>query len=83
MIITDGNRTLVDHTDYNLSIEEAAIKLLTGRNIIAQSFPDYLSGESIEDQYPESEELKAEQFAGQTYEEIVKYLSMYYQFGSI
>jgi len=72
MIITEGNKTLVDHTDYNLSFDGAIQQILVGKDIYAQPFG-----------YPDAELIKAEWFTGKSYQEIGNHLSNYERFAKV
>lgn len=78
---TDGSRTLVDDTDYDLTIEEAVTALLEGKSIIAQPYAEYDS-EDIGDVSPEAERLYASEFKGMSNDRIYEHLRMYARFGT-
>jgi len=81
MIATDGTTTVVDHNDYNLTIYEAAEKLMSKEKIIACEYPDYLA-ENIGDVYPDPEVLDGRDYEHKSLSIIIEELRAYAQFGT-
>jgi hypothetical protein len=80
MLATDGNTTVVDHNDYNLTIYEAAEKLMHKEKIIAVEFPDHTQDE-LEDVYPDPVVLDWKDFQDMDYPQVFEELRSYDQFG--
>lgn len=81
MIVTDGTTTVVDHNDYNLTIYEAADRLMNKEKIIACEHPDYLA-EDLGNVYPDPEVLDGRDYANKSRSDIVEELRAYEQFGT-
>lgn len=82
MIATDGIVTVVDHTDYNLSLREAAQRLKNKESIIAVEFPDY-SQEFLGSVYPEPETLPWQNFYQLEISEIIEAIRSYEKYGTL
>lgn len=80
MIATDGQTTVVDHNDYNLTIYQAVDRLRNKKKIIAVEFPDY-SLDQLYNMYSEPEVLDWKDYEGMSYLEIFEWLRSYEQFG--
>lgn len=79
---TNGQATLVDHTRYDLTVNEAACKLHAGEDIIAQPCGDPTS-DILEEAYPGPERLYASDFKTKSLTQIYNWLRGYAQFGVI
>ena len=77
IIIELGNATMVDHNNYDLSLDEAAKELSGGRDVIALEFTDYSQDESFE--FPQTDVLKAEHYKGKSIDEIIESIRCYYE----
>lgn len=80
MIVTDGETTVVDHNDYNLTIYQAVDRLRNKKKIIALEYPNYIT-EDLHNVYPEPEVLHWKDYEGMSYLEIFEWLRSYEQFG--
>lgn len=80
MIATDGKVTVVDHTNYNLSMDEAAERLKNKRNVIAVGFPDF-SQEYLGSVYQEPVILTWQDYFELEKEQIIEDIRIYEQFG--
>ncbi len=80
MIATDGITTVVDHNDYNLTIYEAAEKLMHKEKVIAVEHPDYMQ-EELCNVYPDQVVLDWKDYEGMEYPEVFESLRTYEQFG--
>ena len=78
VLLTNGNQTLVDDTNYDLNFDAAIQSLLNGKDIIAQPYPDFGS-DDLNDQCPSSDLIKAADFQGKSYQEIADYLNAWYE----
>lgn len=75
IIIEKNNAVSVDWNNYDLSLEEAAIELSEGRNVIAKEFEDYMD----DDSFAGVDELLAHDYSGKSKEEIIDMIRGYYE----
>lgn len=80
MIATDGTVTVVDHTNYNLTMEEAAERLKNKENVIAVEYPDF-SQENLESVYQDPVVLTWRDYFEMEQGEIIENIRLYEQFG--
>lgn len=76
-IITDGSTTIVDGTDYNLTIDQAAEELITGRSVICREYPDFSSDDMFECYGAPNYKMTPGEVQGYSKEEIIEYLRVY------
>jgi len=80
IIITKGSATMVDHNNYDLTLEQAAMELFYGANVIALEYEDF----EDEFSFPCTDTLKASDFKGLTHDEIIDKIRCYYEsFGRV
>lgn len=82
MIVTDGITTVVDHTDYNLTTDQAAARLKNKESVIAVDFPDY-GQENLGSVYAWPEILNWPDFYKMELSDIVEAIRGYEQFGTL
>lgn len=78
IIIEKGNAVSVDHNNYDLSLDQAAVELSKGRNVVAREFEDF----SLDDDdcsFPEVDVLEARDYAGMNTEQIIESIRGYYE----
>ncbi len=80
MKATDGIVTVVDHTNYNLTMDEAADRLKNKENVIAVECPDF-SQEYFESVYKEPVILTWQDYFELEKEQIIEDIRVYEQFG--
>lgn len=80
MKATDGIVTVVDHTNYNLTMDEAANRLKNKENVIAVECPDF-SQEYLESVYKEPVILTWQDYFELEKEQIIEDIRVYEQFG--
>ena len=80
MIATDGQVTVGDNNDYNLSMDEAAERLKNKKNVLAVGFPDF-SQEYLESVCQEPVVLKWQDCFDLEKEQIIEDIRIYEQFG--
>lgn len=80
MIATDGKVTVVDNTNYDLSMDEAVERLKNKENVIAVGFPDF-SQEHLESVYQEPVLLTWQDYFELEKEQIIEDIRIYEQFG--
>lgn len=81
-IITDGTVTIVDHTDYNLNLDQAADELISGRSVVCKEFPDFGSDDIFECYGAPNYEMNPQEVEGLTRDEIIERLRVYEAFSS-
>lgn len=80
MKATDGIVTVVDHTNYNLTMDEAAQRLKNKQNVIAVEYPDF-SQEHLESVYKVPVVLTWQDYFETENDEIIENIRLYEQFG--
>ena len=80
IIATDGMVTVVDHNNYNLSIDEAAGQLKNKKNVIAVEFPDF-GQEYLQSVYQDPVVLNWQDYFEMEKEQIIEDIRIYEQFG--
>ncbi|MBS1635406.1 MAG: hypothetical protein JST26_05740 [Bacteroidetes bacterium] len=81
MIASDKQTTVVDHNDYDLTIYEAAQKLLDKEKVIAVEYPDY-TREHLHEVYPDPVVLDWQDYLGMDVEEVMQEIQQYEHFGT-
>jgi hypothetical protein len=80
MKATDGIVTVIDHTNYNLTMNEAAEYLKNKQNVIAVECPDF-SQEHLESVYQDPVVLNWQDYFELEKDQIIDDIRIYEQFG--
>lgn len=80
MKATDGIVTVIDHINYNLTMDEAVERLKRKENVIAVEFPDF-SQEHLQSVYQEPVVLTWQDYFELEKEQIIEDIRIYEQFG--
>lgn len=80
MKVTDGIVTVIDHTNYNLTMDEAVERLKNKQDVIAVEYPDF-SQEHLESVYQDPVVLNWQEYFELETEEIIESIRIYEQFG--
>lgn len=80
MKATDGIVTVIDHTNYNLTMDEAVEHLKNRQNVIVVECPDF-SQEHLESVYQDPVVLNWQDYFELEKEQIIEDIRFYEQFG--